>query len=477
MDTGLGDCSCLIDRDGVIVWASPGFVALFSHRASPVGMMLNQLFAGLVDVCRHGATLEDRDRIGRRRYFQAVCHRIDNARGDRVSDVVVLRDVTMMRMLSDISRLATQAKTPRDFLERTLWLMKEVCGYLGLAGFVSRGEELELLASKGWTEKLKSMIRIVPIAPDAPAMAGRCAYHREQMVTTIQEYGLMPTVKDAIERIGGEFVVVTPLIDHDRLAGVLTVIHSRALTPEELETLEAVCGQIAVSLNVRLTVEELGLRAGDAGLLMDLLATEARENNAVIRAWAERPGDRQAGEDARRAMLGNDEAAASVRAISASGNFHHGALPLAEAIDMAAEDARMVARLGDRRLNVSVTLRPGARDASVGPLLRYALRIVLIGTFGQAGAGPIDVDVRASRDRAGALKIEASDNGPGIPDEMKSEVFRHESIMGPGISLYLVKKIVGRHGGRAWVEDRVPGNPSRGARVVIVLPPGQQHVK
>jgi hypothetical protein len=29
------------------------------------------------------------------------------------------------------------------------------------------------------------MMRIVPIAPDAPAMSGRCAYHREQMVTTI----------------------------------------------------------------------------------------------------------------------------------------------------------------------------------------------------------------------------------------------------------------------------------------------------
>jgi AGZA family xanthine/uracil permease-like MFS transporter len=34
----------------------------------------------------------------------------------------------------------------------------------------------------------------------------------------------MKSVKDAIERIGGEFVVVTPLIDHERLVGVLAAV-------------------------------------------------------------------------------------------------------------------------------------------------------------------------------------------------------------------------------------------------------------
>jgi hypothetical protein len=54
MDTISGDATCIIDRDGLIVWASQEFAGLFSHRASPVGMPFNQLFSGLTDVCRHG---------------------------------------------------------------------------------------------------------------------------------------------------------------------------------------------------------------------------------------------------------------------------------------------------------------------------------------------------------------------------------------------------------------------------------------
>jgi len=54
MDSFTADPACIIDRDGLIVWASPSFVELFSHRASPVGMMFNQLFPGLTGACRHG---------------------------------------------------------------------------------------------------------------------------------------------------------------------------------------------------------------------------------------------------------------------------------------------------------------------------------------------------------------------------------------------------------------------------------------
>ncbi len=67
MDTMGADATCIIDRDGIIVWASAEFVGLFAHRVAPVGARFSQLFSGVTDVCRHGAQLEDRDRAGRRR--------------------------------------------------------------------------------------------------------------------------------------------------------------------------------------------------------------------------------------------------------------------------------------------------------------------------------------------------------------------------------------------------------------------------
>ncbi len=467
MDSIIADPACIIDRDGLIVWASPPFIDLFSHRASPVGMMFNQLFPGLAGGCRQGVHLEDRDRIGHKRYFRVECTRMSNPRGDRVSDVAVLRNITLGKTLSDIARLSTQTKTPKELLEKALWLMKETYGYLGLAGFVSRGSDLELIASKGWTEKLKSMIRIVPIAPDAPAMAGRCAYHREQMVTTISEYGLMPTVKDAIERIGGEFVVVTPLIDHDRLAGVLTVIHSRALSPEELETLQTVCGAVAVSLNVRMQEDELYVRAEDATLFVDLLSHEIALHETIIRRWAGKPEDQAVREDAMKALQMDDEAMSDIRAISTSG-VEARTVKLPDAIARALEDTELIARLAGKKINVSQRL--AENNVLVGPLMRYALRSVLVNSMKYVPSRTVDVDIRATVDRTGACKIEITDNGPGIPDELKSGVFRREEHPGRGIGLYLVKRIINRYGGRVWIEDRVPGNRARGTRVVIILP-------
>lgn len=466
MDIIGSDATCIIDQDGIIVWASQEFVGLFSHRASPVGMPFNQLFSGLTDACRQGVQMEDRDRTGRRRFFRAECRRVSNARGDRVSDVIILRNVTLAKMLGDISRLSTQAGTPRELFEKSFQIIKDSCGYLGLAGFISRGSELELIASRGWTEKLKSMVRIVPVAPDAPAMAGRCAYHREQMVTAIGEYGLTKSVKDAIERIGGEFLVVTPLIDHERLVGVMAVIHGRALSPEELETLQTICGQLAVSLNVRVQVADLARTADDASLYVDLLSHEMAMHGTIIRAWAEDHGDEEARERALKALTLNDEALLDIG--EASGRTER-TMPLADAIDLAIDDARLLAGQYGKKMDVVAKL--AGDGIAVGALLRYALRNLIANSVKHATSRTVEMTIRTSVDRSGACKIEVADNGPGVPDEMKSGVFRREGRPGGVTGMHLVKRIVSRYGGRIWIEDRVPGNPSKGSRVVIILPP------
>ncbi|HMK48251.1 MAG TPA: ATP-binding protein [Methanocella sp.] len=469
MDNTVGDSTCVIDRDGMIVWASQSFVEQFSHRAAPVGMMFNQLFAGMTDACRHGETLEDRDRLGRRRFFRVECRRMYNSRGDRVSGIVMLSNVTLMKILSDLSKLSTQTQTPKELLEKALWLIKETYGYMGLAGFVARDGEIELLASKGWTEKLKSMISVVPIAPDAPSMAGRSAYHREQMVTTIEEYGLMTSVKEAIERIGGEFVVVTPLIDHDRLIGVLTVIHTRALSPAELSTLEEVCSQLAISLNVRSSEEAISSRAEDAKLFVELLAHEIAAHNSIINTWRKKNSGENLPDNVRWAMDSNDESVATIKAVSETGgDALLRTILIEESIKRAIADVRILSHPYDHKVNiVSKPVPPGI---TVGPLFQYAFRNVLINSVMHAKTPAIDMEIKVVKDRMGTCKIEISDNGPGIPDERKSSVFRPESLKNSGTGLYLVKKIVGRYSGRIWIEDRVPGNPSRGTRIVITLP-------
>ena len=75
--------------------------------------------------------------------------------------------------------------------------------------------------------------------------------------------------------------------------------------------------------------------------------------------------------------------------------------------------------------------------------------------------------VRCSRGEGGLLLV-VDDNGPGIPENMRDDVFApflqvpgsSSHSPGVGIGLSLVQRFAELHGGRAWVEDRRGGGAS-----------------
>ncbi|BAI61619.1 putative histidine kinase [Methanocella paludicola SANAE] len=86
----------------------------------------------------------------------------------------------------------------------------------------------------------------------------------------------------------------------------------------------------------------------------------------------------------------------------------------------------------------------------------------------------IDLDVLEDHDRE-YCRVMVEDNGPGIPDDFKDRIFNRmlrgtTKAKGMGLGLYLVKSLVESYGGRVWVEDRVSGDHTKGARFVVMLP-------
>ncbi len=72
-------------------------------------------------------------------------------------------------------------------------------------------------------------------------------------------------------------------------------------------------------------------------------------------------------------------------------------------------------------------------------------------------------------------RISIEDNGPGIPEDRKQEIFERykrgdTKTRGRGLGLYLVKTLVEDFGGEVWAEDRVPGDFSEGSKFVLILP-------
>jgi signal transduction histidine kinase len=91
---------------------------------------------------------------------------------------------------------------------------------------------------------------------------------------------------------------------------------------------------------------------------------------------------------------------------------------------------------------------------------------------------PLAIDVRVKEQTMEGkeyLEVSIEDNGLGIPDELKEELFTRlergkTKASGRGLGLYLVKTLADNFDGRVRVEDRVTGDYHQGVRFIIVLP-------
>jgi len=71
------------------------------------------------------------------------------------------------------------------------------------------------------------------------------------------------------------------------------------------------------------------------------------------------------------------------------------------------------------------------------------------------------------------IKIEFIDNGIGIIDSEKPNIFKRSSrkisSKGMGVGLSLVKKIIESYGGEIWVENRVKDDYTKGSNFILLI--------
>jgi len=85
---------------------------------------------------------------------------------------------------------------------------------------------------------------------------------------------------------------------------------------------------------------------------------------------------------------------------------------------------------------------------------------------------------KISKDNANYVRFEVLDNGLGIPDSMKGNIFSREYKKGEiptgiGLGLLLVKRIIEKYNGEISVEDRIIGDHSQGSKFIILIPESQ----
>ncbi len=91
---------------------------------------------------------------------------------------------------------------------------------------------------------------------------------------------------------------------------------------------------------------------------------------------------------------------------------------------------------------------------------------------------PIDITIELSQTFSSGReyhRVAIGSDGPGDPDDEKRRMLMERpSKRGTGtigeLDLYLAKLLVERFHGKIWVEDKVPGDASKGPRFVVLLP-------
>lgn len=138
--------------------------------------------------------------------------------------------------------------------------------------------------------------------------------------------------------------------------------------------------------------------------------------------------------------------------------------------------AREYSNIPGRQVTVTENIQGDCRVMANGLLSDVFSN--LAGNAVKHSKGHITINIQMDKVRENDLdhcRVRIEDDGPGIPDELKTTVFNrfHKGsarASGKGLGLYLVKILVEDYHGRVWVEDRLQGESAKGSRFVVMLP-------
>src|ERR1700734_2202826 len=126
------------------------------------------------------------------------------------------------------------------------------------------------------------------------------------------------------------------------------------------------------------------------------------------------------------------------------------------------------------REGVRLTIRTQAPDLMVranAPSLVSAVLNLATNAL-QAASADLDLELLARRGADGRAQIVVSDNGPGVPPQIRKRIFEPfftTRARGNGIGLSIVKSVVEAHGGRISLAESAADVPA-GATFIIDLP-------
>jgi len=403
--------------------------------------------------------------------------------------------LTQLRFLHEVARLATTARTWDELLETVVDRTRDVlhADVASLYLLDRDGAYLTLAVTNGLDRFQIGRARV----PYGEGVTGRVAASREPLV--IPDVKADPRflwVRGIDQRRFVASMLSVPLTWHDQIVGVLNVQTERPrdFSADDVAQLGAVADLLAgiIEKGRQQTEAEARVEALKAidearSELIALVTHELRTPLAVVRAYA----DLLADEPPLRGRESRDLARRETRAA-----WHRATLEQIERLDRLVDSILASVRVvPEGPASVTPIDLGGLVDEVVGslrPILdRHRVEIVpSVRLHGLADPprlrqilehlvenavkyAPPETAIRIDWAlHEGVVQLGVSDEGPGIPDEWRERIFEPyarrdtHTARGSGIGLYAAKRLGESMGARLWCE---PARP-HGARFVVALP-------
>jgi PAS domain S-box-containing protein len=412
----------------------------------------------------------------------------------------VIRRNTELEILNNLISNLSSTLNLDEVIASSLSMIADFTGAEALALFVVDGHDdgrLETLGQLWFPKELAERLHLFPEGLGSRGLPSR------DRVAVIEDIAVLPPDLATMARGAGITCALTvPVQTHGTFTGyVLAASKSPfVLDDEHMAVLRAVGEQLGLALEssrlfreVERSSVEAERRRREVEFYMDLMGHDISNlTQSALATLESLLEDVRLPPDARErvgaALSQVSASAAVISKVKTLSSLQHEAGPpdlrgvdLVDAVRRCADLARGAG--GGRTVVVEVDA-PGRAWVRADDLLEQLVQNLLGNAVKHTQGDRVRVEVTvagAQLDGEDAWLLSVADAGPGIQDDRKLELLEGPGP-GPragrrrGLGLTIVKAIANRYGARVWVEDRVKGEPARGAVFKALLmataPPG-----
>ena len=260
--------------------------------------------------------------------------------------------------------------------------------------------------------------------------------------------------------------MVVPIQSGEQTIGTLYLASRRSskCTTEDKLLVESIANEIGAAVARLRLAEELRFANTQANLYLDILVHDINNANLASLWYGDLLMEMLQGESrtmAAKMIEGIQKSREIIRNLETIRKIQERPGEL-RAVDLDRVIRKEIQHFPDARISY-----PGCEAMVIADDLLGEVFSNLIGNSIKFGGGTAEVQIDVGGVEGGIVTVAVSDNGPGIPDELKEVIFRRFSQTerrgsGKGLGLYIVKTLVERYGGSVSVADRIRGRHDYG---------------